>query len=144
VSVARSFPREIAQLAAIVAFTEDAFAREGIDPALRLAVDFALEELFTNMVKYSRESRADVRIEVTGVDGGVEVALTDYDVDEFDVTGSKEADVTAPIEDRRPGGLGLQLTRRLVDSIDYEYSEEGRRSRIVFRKARTESGAGPG
>lgn len=141
-TLARRFSRDVGQLAAIVAFTADAFAREGIDPALRPAVDFAVEELFTNMVKYGGASRADVRIEVTGVDGGVEVALTDYDVDPFDVTRSPEADVDAPIEARRPGGLGLQLTRRLVDSIEYAYSEAGRRSRITFRKARTDSGSG--
>jgi serine/threonine-protein kinase RsbW len=142
VTRARTFRRDVGQLPEIVAFTAEAFAGQGIDPELLNTVDFAVEELFTNMVKYGGASRADVRIEVTGVEGGVEVALTDYDVDRFDVTASREADVNTPIEARRPGGLGLQLTRRLVDSIEYEYSEEGRRSRITFRKTRAEAGPG--
>jgi len=39
-----------------------------------------------------------------------------------------------PIEQRNPGGLGLHLIRRLVDSMAYEYSQERRQSRITFRK----------
>ena len=43
---------------------------------------------------------------------------------------------TQPIEQRKPGGLGLHLIRRLVDSIEYEYSKQGRQSRMTFRKTR--------
>jgi anti-sigma regulatory factor (Ser/Thr protein kinase) len=128
------FARSFESLPAIFGFTAAAFARAGIDPGLRQDVDFALEELFTNMVKYSAASRADVRIELTPIEGGVEVTLTDYDVEPFDVTKAPDADVNLPIEQRRPGGLGLHLIRRLLDSIEYEYSKEHRQSRITFRK----------
>ena len=40
-------------------------------------VDLTVEELFTNMVKYSPAGGAQVRIEMAAIDGGVEVALTD-------------------------------------------------------------------
>ena len=71
----RAFKRSFDSLPAIVAFTRDAFVRQRIDPRLLQVVDFALEELFTNMVKYSAMSDAEVRIDITGIDGGVEVTL---------------------------------------------------------------------
>jgi len=43
--------------------------------------------------------------------------------------------VTLPLEQRVPGGLGLHLTRRLVDAIEYTYVPERRESRITFRKS---------
>jgi anti-sigma regulatory factor (Ser/Thr protein kinase) len=130
----RAFKRGFDSLPAIVTFTRDAFVRQRIDPRLLQVVDFALEELFTNMVKYSAMSDAEVRIDITGIDGGVEVTLTDYDVDPFDVTEAPDADIRLPIDERKPGGLGLHLVRRLLDSIAYEYTKETRQSRITFRK----------
>ncbi len=132
----RSFRRSVDSLAAMVGFTTEAFAAEDVDVALKPPVDFVLEELFTNMVKYGAASAADVRIEVTGIAGGVEVTLIDYDVEPFDVTQSPDVDVGLPIDQREPGGLGLHLIRRLLDSIEYAYSPEQRQSRITFRKTR--------
>jgi len=129
-----AFQRSFASLSEIFALTADTFAREGIDARLLHTVDLALEELFTNMVKYSRASDAAVHVSIVPIAEGVEVTLTDYDVEPFDVTNTPDIDITLPIEQRRPGGVGLHLIRRMVDSIEYDYSTEQRRSRITFRK----------
>jgi len=133
-TLSREFPRSFASIEAMVAFTGDGFARLGVDPALKQAVDFTVEELFTNMVKYAAGSASPVRMELKAIDGGVEVALVDSDVGRFDPTRAPDVDVHAPIEARRPGGLGLHLIRRMVDSIEYQYSDATRQGRIVFRK----------
>ena len=128
------FERRIDSLQKIVEFTTAAFGRLGIDPGLQHAIDFTVEELFTNMVKYSRMSTAEIRLDLTRIEGGVEATLTDYEVDRFDPTAAPDADVDLPIEQRTPGGLGLHLIRRLVDSIEYHYYGETRQSRTTFRK----------
>ena len=129
----RYFARSLASLPRIVAFTAAVFLRHRIDPALQRTVDFGVEELFTNMVKYSTMSDADVRIALTPMDGGLEVTLTDSGVAPFDVTKSDPVDIGRPVDQREPGGLGLHLIRQLVDSLEYEYDSESRTSRIVFR-----------
>ena len=134
----RRFGRSFDSLPAIVAFTAEVFARERIDPRLLPIVDLAIEELFTNMVKYGTGSNADVRIEITDVARGVEVTLTDYDVEPFDVTATPDVNVELPIDQRRPGGLGLHLVRKLMDSVEYEYNQALRQSRITFRKTEPE------
>jgi len=137
----RTFKRSFDSIQDIFAFTAEVFAREHIDPRLLPTVDLTLEELFTNMVKYSTTSEAEVRVDIAAIAGGVEVTLTDYDVEPFDVTRAPDADITLPIEKRKPGGLGLHLIRRLVDSVAYEYSTQERRSRITFRKTAAEAPA---
>lgn len=133
-TIRKSFTRSFDAIPDIFEFTADVFARQRIDPRLLPVVDLTVEELFTNMVKYSTTSNAAVLLEMSGVEGGVEVAMTDYDVEPFDVTRTPDVDVTLPLAQRAPGGLGLHLIRRLVDCIDYEYSTESRQSRIRFRK----------
>jgi anti-sigma regulatory factor (Ser/Thr protein kinase) len=130
----RAFRRSVDSLQDIFEFTSGVFASQQIDASLLQTVDFAIEELFTNMVKYSNMSDAAVDLTLTRVAGGVEVTLTDHDVDPFDVTQSPEVDINEPIEQREAGGLGLHLIRRMVDSIAYQYTKENRQSRITFRK----------
>jgi sigma-B regulation protein RsbU (phosphoserine phosphatase) len=134
--IARSFD----SLEPLFALTRDFCTRHGVDSAVLPTVDLAVEELFTNMVKYSPGGAAFVRIDLASVPGGLEVTLTDNDVEPFDVTRAPDVDTSLPIEQRNPGGLGLHLIRRLVDAIDYEYSKDDRQSRITFRKTVTEPG----
>ena len=117
----------------MTAFSAAAFARLGIDEQLLAIVDLAVEELFTNMVKYGIGSSAPVHIGIGAIAGGVEVRLTDVDVEPFDITQAPDVDVNAPIEEREPGGLGLHLIRRMADSVEYEYAKERRQSRITLR-----------
>jgi anti-sigma regulatory factor (Ser/Thr protein kinase) len=133
-TVSARFERRIEALPEIVRFTAQACAASALPVDLVPAVDLAVEELFTNMVKYGRGSRAPVRIEIAAVENGVEVTLIDADVEPFDVTLAPDADVALPLEQRRPGGLGLHLTRRMVEALDYRYWPERREARISFRK----------
>ena len=136
-----SFERRIDAIADIFAFTAAAFARLGAPDALRTEVDFVLEELFTNIVKYGR-GEAPVAIDIVPIPDGVEVTVTEPEADRFDVTRAPQVDVTLPADQRQPGGLGLHLVGRLADSVQYGYSEGERCSRIVFRK--TSAAPAPG
>jgi serine phosphatase RsbU (regulator of sigma subunit)/anti-sigma regulatory factor (Ser/Thr protein kinase) len=131
----RRFRRDFASLEAIFGFTAAFFVRHALDREMLHDVDFVLEELFTNMVKYSPGGDAEIRISMRAVDRGVEVTLTDRGVDRFDVTQAPDANTDLGIEQRRPGGLGLHLIRRLVDFLHYEYSDAERESRIRFCKS---------
>jgi sigma-B regulation protein RsbU (phosphoserine phosphatase) len=129
----RTFERSFDSLPAIAAFTADTFARMEIDARLLPTVDLAVEELFTNMVKYGIGSTSPVRIGLAAIDGGVELRMIDDNVEPFDITRAPDVDIDAPIEERKPGGLGLHLVRRMADSVAYEYVEERRQSRLTLR-----------
>ncbi|HEY8048215.1 MAG TPA: SpoIIE family protein phosphatase [Ramlibacter sp.] len=135
----RSFARTFDSLAAIFDFRDGAFREQGVDAALANAVDFTLEELFTNMVKYGGGD-APVEIAISGCGAAVHVTMVDPGVDRFDITQAPEVDVHRGIDERRPGGLGLHLIRRMVDSIKYEYDAAARTGRTRFHKvaARTQ------
>lgn len=126
----QEFGRSLDELQNIVSFTDDFFARDGADPSVRYIVDLCIEELFVNMVTYDTETSADILIELNPHEHGVEVSLTDFDVERFDPRDAQPVDIDVPLEQRTPGGLGLYLVLKMVSSIHYEY--RNRNSKITF------------
>ena len=126
----QKFKRSFDELKNIVTMTETLFRTEDLPPELRNVVDLATEELFVNMVNYNTESKEDILIQMAPHEHGVEVSLTDYDVERFDPRSASSVDIDAPLHERTPGGLGLYLVLKMVDSIHYEY--RNRQSRITF------------
>lgn len=126
----QKFKRNFDEIKNIVTMTEALFRQEGLQAGLRTVVDLATEELFVNMVTYNTESSEDILIQMMPHEHGIKVSLTDYNVDRFDPTNAVAVDVDAPLEERTPGGLGLYLVMKMVDSIHYEY--RNRKSKITF------------
>jgi serine/threonine-protein kinase RsbW len=131
----KTFKRSFDSLERIFAFTERFFAREEIEESHRFAVNLAVEELFTNMVKYNADSPSEIAVQMIRRDDRLEVSVSDLEAHPFDVTRVDEARVDLPLEQRRPGGLGLHLVKKMMDDIDYDWSN-GRSTITVTRMLR--------
>ena len=126
----RKFSRSFEQLKEIVAFTDTFFDQTEVSRSTRYVVDLCIEELFVNMVTYDTETDQDILLEIKPHPRGVEVSLTDYGVERFDPRDAPPVDIEAPLDQRSPGGLGLYLVLKMVESIHYEYRD--RSSKITF------------
>ena len=131
----RDFTRSFDSLEEVFAFAQGLLDGRGVDAADSYAIVMTIEELFTNMVKYNPKGLGRIGLELECGSSDVTCRLVDPDSDRFDINALPDADINLPVEQRRPGGLGIYLIRRLVDSIDYDYA--GRRRRITFRKTLT-------
>ncbi len=137
----RDFARSFDSLEPIFAMLRLMLDARGVDEADAYAITMAIEELFTNMVKYNAQGLGRIGLEIQCTGKDVICSLTDPDSDRFDINAMPDANIHLPVEQRRPGGLGIHLIRRMVDSIDYDYA--GRRSRITFRKTLKRAWAEP-
>lgn len=138
-----SLQRTIKSLPALFEFSAAFCAQARVDRELHLKLDFVLEELFTNIVKYGGGA-APVGLEMWRVEGGIEALLDDPDGRPFDPSQAPAVNTTAPIEQREPGGLGLHLVRHLVATIAYQYDTDDRHGRIRFRVQPTPEDADAG
>jgi sigma-B regulation protein RsbU (phosphoserine phosphatase) len=129
-TVQRYFKRSFDSLDSVFRFIEDFLRAKSIDPGLREPVDFIVEELFTNMVKYNPDNAHDIALALGCSPDRLTVRLIDFDVDPFDVTRAPAVDIDKPLQDRQIGGLGLHIVRQMADTLRYEFAD--RRSTITF------------
>ena len=125
------FKRSLESLDEISEFLGRFFARRGIARDHLDSVILAVEELFTNMLKYGG-GEGEIQIGVGMENRELSVSLTDFDVEEFDITKTPPVDVDRPLAEREPGGLGIHLIKTMMDRIEYEYVD--RRGTTTFYK----------
>ena len=91
----------------------------------RGVLNLVLEEALVNVVNYAYPSgvKGDIDLEVRFDEADRALTFIIRDSGKpFDLTLAAEADVDAPLEDRRIGGLGIPLIRTLMDSVSYSYT----------------------
>ena len=128
----RLFSRSFDALDGIFEFISEFFVANGIEESNSFDVQLIIEELFTNLVKYSKGATHDIAIKLKRAGEHLEIRLTDLDVEAFDMTQMPEVDTQQRITDKKVGGLGLHLVRKIADDISYEYVD--RKSRITILK----------
>lgn len=120
-SVVRGAVRQLAQ---VVGFSDEESDN----------VTLAVDEAMSNIIRHAYEGRADEPIRLTcrrlALDGesagGLEFLLEDHGrpVAPEEIRGR-------PLDDLRPGGLGMHLIAGVMDRVEYHPSPDGNRLRLV-------------
>ena len=119
----RAFKRDFGSLDQIFGFITEILSNEGANEGFAFSVKLAVEEMFTNMVKYNTGTGSEITIRADNRDDTLVVELVDDNVEPFDPASAVEASIDDAIEERQIGGLGLRLVRSVVDKITYEYKD---------------------
>ena len=97
-------------------------------------IKLAVDEACTNIVEHAYGGQGgQIEIEIKSIDGGVQVTIHDWGA-AFDPQAVPSPDVTAPLEQRPLGGLGLYLMRQMMDRVDFQFDgEDGNTLTMVKR-----------
>ena len=126
------FGRHMNSLREIFSFTKLFIREEQLDQDLESPLNLVIEELFTNMVKYSPDNPNKIKLEIRSENGLVIIVITDYDVEPFDIREADHYDIDQNLNQRPIGKVGLHLVKKYVDEIDYDY--QNRISKITLKK----------
>jgi anti-sigma regulatory factor (Ser/Thr protein kinase) len=106
--------------------------RNGVSSGSLMALNLALEEIVTNVISYGFDGgEHEIDLELLLADGSVQATVAD-DGKAYDPLQREDPDVDAPIEERRVGGLGVLLVKRLMDHVTY--ARTGGRNVLTIRK----------
>jgi len=127
------YDRNIGELTKIFSFLEEAASVLSLDQATTFALNMVVEELYTNMVKYNGNGEEDILVGVDLEGENLVIRLIDFDSEPFDYSDQTEVDISAPLHERTPGGLGIHLVKRFMDEVSYNYKDRKTSIRLVKR-----------
>jgi anti-sigma regulatory factor (Ser/Thr protein kinase) len=104
---------------------------EKLDAPASYVLSLAVEEFFTNIVKYGRGSDDTVDIDLSRSGKTVTVCLEERTPVPFDVTRPTDTQFGVPFEDRKPGGLGIHIAKEMLDGVSYDYRQGTSRITLV-------------
>jgi anti-sigma regulatory factor (Ser/Thr protein kinase) len=117
------------------------FADEhNLSARVRSAVSLALEEVIVNAITHGYRGRHDrsMTLEVRVTPG--ELVLTIQDASPaFNPLETPAPDLSSPLEERQPGGLGIHLTRKLMDTIHYS-RVDGKNCLVLTKRLEAQPG----
>lgn len=124
-------PRTLGSLEGLFSFLEESLEENRIDARTSYCLQLSAEELFTNMVRHNVGKGENISIGLDITPQRILLELIDHEVEPFDPESVEAVDVTRPVEQRRPGGLGMHLVRSLVDSVSYDYEDRQMRVSVI-------------
>ena len=116
---------EEAKLAEVQTFVEERL--EAVDCPMKalMQINVAVEEIFVNIASYAyvpEKGKAKVRVEISGEPVSVTITFEDRGIP-YDPVAREDPDITLPASQRDIGGLGIFMTKQIMDDVAYEYRD---------------------
>lgn len=123
----KTVPAGIEYLEEVLAFVDSFLEPWNCSKDQKYRIDVSVEELFTNIVSYAyKDGAGDVEVlcetEASGSGPGavLTIRLRDQGVP-YNPWLREDPDFHVPFDQRPIGGLGVYMTRRFMDHVDYQY-----------------------
>ncbi len=120
---ALTIPAEVGRLDEVLSFLERVLEEADCPPKAQMQIAVAAEEVFVNISQYAyapgtgtltvQMALEPAAITLRFIDGGRP----------FDPLSKPDPDVTLTAEERQIGGLGIFMTKKVMDEASYEYRE---------------------
>lgn len=124
---------DIAEIARTAEFIEEFCTAHGATPDIAFKINLAVEEALVNTISYGFKDDARHVIDLKiAIEGGAIVLRISDDAVAFNPLETAEPDVSAPVEERKVGGLGVFLMKKTMD--DVQYAREDERNILTLKK----------
>jgi len=115
----------VENLPQVLAFLEEGLEAVGCSLKTQTQISMAAEEIFVNIAHYAyapQVGEAAVCFEITKEPAAVRITFSDGGKP-FDPTAKADPNVKLSAEDREIGGLGIFMTKKIMDDVRYEYKD---------------------
>jgi serine/threonine-protein kinase RsbW len=125
---------DLAEIGTVRDALDNLASEVGIPMRALMQLQVALDEVASNVVRYSWEDggRHEFLVRITVRAGAIDLEVVD-DGRAFDPLSAPPPTVPANSQRPRPGGLGIHMVRKLVDSFSYQRIDGRNHTRLSKR-----------
>lgn len=112
---------QVDDLQHVAAFVEEIADELQLSPELTMNFNLVLEEMVSNVIFYAypKENDQPIILTATSDDDSISFIITD-EGRAFDPTACEDADMSVNPADRQLGGMGIFITRQIMDDVTYQ------------------------
>ena len=124
--VSKTFPAKIEMLREAISFVEETLEIYECSMKTQTAICVAIEEIFVNVANYAYDDGVgDVTISIGFNEESriVTFRISDKGVP-FNPLNKPDPDTTLSVEEREIGGLGIYITKKTMDAVNYTFENE--------------------
>lgn len=118
-------PADMSHLDEVMGLINELLDKVSISDSDKMKVELAVEEMFTNIASYAYEDDngyASVTCKLTDHPGEIVICFSDTGKP-YNPLLKPDPDVEASADERPIGGLGIFMTKKIMDNITYEYKD---------------------
>lgn len=121
----------LGHVAPLTELVETTLEEGGASMATIIKMNIALDEIYSNIVKFSGGSYATISC---GIEGDMVVLTFGDDGIPYNRLTKEDADTTLSAEEREIGGLGILMVKKSMDQMEYHYEND--KNLLVLKKKR--------
>lgn len=125
----------IENITQVTAFIDEELDAAGCPLKVRMRIDIAIDELFSNIARYAytpETGMATVQLQLESEPPAATISFIDNGVP-YNPLMQAEPDTSAPLKERRIGGLGIFMVKKSMDDLRYEYTG-GKNIVTIFKR----------
>ena len=120
----RKFKRSIGELKNIFEFIDRFANKYALQAKLVHDVALAVEEIFTNLVKYNPTGPNEIELHLLFAHNVLKIKLIDRESEPFDITETQVYDLNHRVEQRPVGKLGIHFVKKIMDHLEYQHQNK--------------------
>ena len=101
-------------------FAKSLTEKLAVVPKVANKVSIAVDEIYSNIINYSGAELATISYEIK--DGRLYITFTDDGIP-YNPLEAEEPDITLSAEERKIGGLGIFMVKKMTESMEYTYED---------------------
>ncbi|MBO4285833.1 MAG: SpoIIE family protein phosphatase [Bacilli bacterium] len=127
-------PADKNEVGRVVEFVNTFLGQFNVEQKILSQIDIAIDEICSNIFNYAyTDKKGTIEVDISINNNVVSIHFVDTG-EPFNPLEKEDPNINLPIEERKEGGLGIYMVKKMMDSVSYHYSKNKENVLTITKK----------